>query len=139
MIYRASREIQDAFTAADLKCQITENGNNSIVRAGVSGQDTEYTVLFISRDDDSDVAVRVYDLVKFNGSKLKSMERVANALNRQYRFVRFVVDKSDNTLGLEFDFPERTPDVGKSAVEIFIRIMKMVDDTYKEMMKAIWS
>lgn len=147
MIYRATKEIEQAFLAVDLKCQIGEREETSHVIAGVSGNECQYRVLYISRDDDSDVSVRVFNLIQFPEEKLPQMLIKTNEMNNKYRFVKFVLDKSDNTIGIEFDFPLSQGNVGEMAKEILFRLMRMIDGNpekgeqgvYSEFMSAVWS
>lgn len=136
-MFQASKKIQEAFQAANLKCSVEEQEGRSIVRAGVSGKQTNYRVLFISRDEDNDVEVRVFSLVKFPADKRDAGLNAVNECNRKYRYLKFVID-DDNDVNVEFDFPVRTKEPGSVAVEILIRIMKIVDDVYPVFMRSIW-
>lgn len=63
-----------------------------------------------------------------------------NALNAQYRFVKWVIDK-DGDIHLEFDMPSETPAVilGDLAIEVFLRMVKIADDAYPTIMRKIWA
>ena len=138
-MHQATRAIIDAFNEKDIKYAVEENDKFSYVKAGFHSETgTPVTVMFISSDEDNDVAVFTDSLVKLPEAKLPELFRVVNELNRDCRYLKFVVNK-DNDLRVEFDLPIRTDNVGPVAVEIFIRVMKTVDEKLPIMMKAIWA
>ncbi len=138
-MHQATRAIIDAFNEKDIKYAVEENDKFSYVKAGFHSETgTPVTVMFISSDEDNDVAVRANSLVKLPESKLPELIMVVNDLNREYRYIKFVVNK-DNELRAEFDMPIRTDNVGPVAVEIFIRFMQIIDKALPILMKAIWA
>ena len=98
----------------------------------------DYKIRFINRDDDADTSVRVFSLVSVEDSHRASVMEALNTLNNKYRYIKFVLD-DDNDVNLEYDYPLNCPNPAASAEELVIRIVKMVDDSYPEIMRAIWS
>lgn len=138
MIYRATEEIYEEFQQKDFHGRIAEGKESSRVIAGISGKFNSYELQFISYDDDSDVAVRAFDLIKFPEEKLPEIRRLANAYNLEYRFVKFTIDAEHFTVDMGYDFPEHTDNVGELAVECIIRFMRIVDDVYPTFMRCVW-
>lgn len=95
-----------------------------------------YRIRFISRDDDNDVAVRVFGMVTIDEDDWNKVLPAINKLNAKYRYVKFVLD-SDGDVNLEYDYLVRCPDPAVSAKEIVIRIVKIVDEAYPELMRAV--
>ncbi len=138
-MFQATNAIMEAFDEKGIKYAPRETEKYSLVKAGFKSEaGTSVEVYFVSRDEDNDVAVFTDSLVKLPEAKLPELFRVVNELNRDCRYLKFVVNK-DNDLRVEFDLPIRTDNVGPVAVEIFIRVMKTVDEKLPIMMKAIWA
>ena len=97
-----------------------------------------YRIRFISTDNDSDVAVRVFGLLRVEETKKSKMLSAINEINAQFRYVKFVMD-DNNDISVQYDFPVRTVRVEASAEEILIRFVKIIDDAYPMMMRALWS
>lgn len=137
-MFRATREVVKAFQEVNFKCKVEEADGISLVKAGVSGKQTTYQIHFISTDDDNDVAVRVVAFVKGVPEKRVQLLEAANACNERFRFVKFVLDQ-EGRVNVEADIPQRVTNVGPVAVEITVRIMRILDEAYPVFMKALWS
>ena len=138
MIFQATQEIYDAMMEADLKCRIQESDESSAVIAGVRGENCDFDILFISRDNDSDASMRIFNLAKFPADKMPAICTAVNECNGKYRYLRFTAD-DDNTITAGYDFPVRIDNVGTCAVELCMRAMDIVDNCYPIIMKAIYS
>ena len=97
-----------------------------------------YRIRFISTDDDNDVTVRVFGLVRVEQEKRAALLSVINEINRKYRYFKFYMD-DDGDINLQYDFMINCPDPAASAEETVIRIYKMVDDVYPQLMRAMWA
>ena len=97
-----------------------------------------YRIRFISRDDDHDVAVRVFSLVSVEPDCQNKILSTVNELNAQYRFVKFAMD-DDGDINLEYDYPVSDPNPAASARELVIRISNIVDEAYPKLMRAMWA
>ena len=139
MVYKATKAIAEALEAKGIKYSVNELSKSSNVKVGVSGKNvSHFDIRFISSDDDNDVSVRVYSLVKVPEAKLETMLEKLNEMNDQYRYARFHVD-SDNEVTVSFDMALCVDNVGDIAFELVARLMKIVDDSYPDLMKIIWS
>lgn len=137
-MFRATQEIYDAFREEELKCHVVEKAESSYVVAEGRTKLTNLKAMFISKDDDSDVAMRLYDFVQFDEALTEKVMMVTNEINTQYRYLKFYVDTRDNSVTVEWDFPVRCDNVGAVAVEMLFKLIKVTDDIYREFMKAIW-
>lgn len=94
-------------------------------------------VLFVSVDDSNAVMVRLFGIISnVEEDKIGEMLQVINECNGQYRYAKFFLD-SESDINIEYDFPARTDDshIGPMACEIFVRIMRIVDECYPKLMK----
>lgn len=140
MVYRATQYIANEFTRKDLKFDVRETENSSLVSITCNGDNVKsLNVLFISRDNDPDVAVRAFALGTFPAEKRQKGINLANDLNREYRYLKFALD-NDGDLNAEFDFPLRCSisEVGDLAMELLSRCLKIVDEAYPKIMQALW-
>lgn len=142
MIYKASRLIVEEFDRNDIKYggKIQEYDDSSLVEAGFRIDNGPFVIArFISRDDDNDVAVRVFAIISVNEEKRQQVLQEVNAVNCKVRHIKFLLDE-DGDLNAEYDFPVNLADeqVGKVAVEMFARLMHILNDLYPDSMRAMW-
>ena len=139
MIRPATMAIQKTFDEKNIKYRVNQVGDSSIVEAGfVLDNGPNVIVRFISRDDDNDVAVRVFDLVKVKEDQQETMIKVINDLNKEFRFLKFVIHDS-GSVHVENDLYLRTENVGEVAAEMFVRYMQILKQAYPKLMKALWA
>jgi hypothetical protein len=115
----------------------TETSSNAWLQFGIKNGGS-YRIRFISRDDDNDVAVRIFSLVTIDKEKQDKVLPVINNLNNKYRYVKFILD-NDGDVNVEYDYLVKCPDPAVSAKELIIRIVKIVDEAYPELMRAMWA
>ena len=140
MMYRATRRIYEELRKdSGLKVFTEEIGNSSVawLQFGVKNGGS-YRIRFISKDDDNDVAVRIFGLIKVSDSQKSRLLPVINSLNSKYRYAKFVLD-DDGDLNVEYDYLVRCPDPAASAREIVVRFVQIVDESYPELMRAMWA
>ncbi len=140
MMYRATRRIYEELRKdSGLKVFTEEVGNSSVawLQFGVKNGGS-YRIRFISKDDDNDVAVRIFGLIKVSDFQKSRLLPVINSLNSKYRYAKFVLD-DDGDLNVEYDYLVRCPDPAASAREIVVRFVQIVDESYPELMRAMWA
>ena len=138
-MFKATEEIKRAFDARKLKYHIMDNGEVSAVEAGISGEKySGLEVVFFSPDDDNDVAVRIMKICKVPSDRMAHMLVAVNKCNEKFRYVKLVIDK-DRDVNLEYDMPLKNENVGDIAVEMLVRIMKMMEEIYPVLMKAMYA
>lgn len=140
--FNATNRIVETFERNDLKFHVTNVNGREQVLAGFSVDNGPNVVMkFISRDDDNDVAARIFGLVS-NTPKEKRFRvmEACNILNRKIRYLKFYLD-IDGDINVEYDFPLRSSDdcIGEMAFEIFIRTMKILDAEYEIFIKALYT
>jgi hypothetical protein len=136
-MYRATREIYEAFQDADLKCVVKELDHSSILLAGIAGKHTSFDVAFVSKDNDNDVSLRVLDLVHIDPMLMTPLLHAVNKLNSKYRYAKFVVDEEEAAVSLFFDFPLNAKNTGPIALELLSRVSKIVDDAYPVLVQYV--
>lgn len=141
MIYKATRLIKQEMDDAGIKYAMHESEERSYISAGFGiDNGPSVRVDFISRDDDNDVAMRVFGLLNnVAADKADAVLKVVNECNSSYRFLKFVFDK-DNDVNIEYDFPTSLGDkeVGRTACVLFANVWSIAEKVYPEFMKAIW-
>lgn len=142
MIYKATKLLAQAMEEKGITHAIDEHDAGSIIIVGFSVENGPLVrVRFISFDDENDIAIRLIGLVNnVSEEKVPKMLEVLNECNREFRYLKFILDK-DRDVDVEYDIPKTSLDdsVGVEACEIFIRTMSIVDKVYPKLMKVIWS
>lgn len=139
--FKATSLIAEAFEKNDITFEVEETSSMEIVSAKfyIDGGPS-VSERFISHDDGNDVDVRVTRLIyKVPEAKRSRVLEACNTLNYKIRHLKFVLD-DDGDVNIEYDFPVNTPDsgVGEMAVEIFARTVRVLDNEFGVLMKAIY-
>ena len=98
---------------------------------------SSYRIRFISKDDDNDVSVRVFGLVRVETEEKPRILAALNELNVKYRFVKFCCD-NDGDVNVEYDYPVNSISPAASAKEMVIRFTQIIDEAYPVLMRALW-
>ncbi len=137
MVYQATQAIYDTFKAHDLECGIEARDEFSAVHIGINVKTTSFEARFISRSEENDVALRIFNLLKFPPERTESMLLAVNDCNNRFRFLRFIVDTENNTVDAAYDFTVSAEEIGDAAHELLMRSAGIIDDCYPELLKEI--
>ena len=140
-MFKATQAIYTALKASRLELKVftDENEAQSVVWLQFPVKNgPPYRIQFISRDDDNDVAVRIFSLIHVESSQIEKVLPAINEVNTKYRYVKFVIDK-DGDINVEYDFLVKALNVDNCAEEIVIRFVKILDEAYPVLMHALWA
>lgn len=96
-------------------------------------------IVIIVDDDDESIGIRSFNYVKFPVSKIDAIYKACSQMSRKYRWIKFYVDESDNTVTLAVDAVIQLETAGAEALELSGRMITIGDEAYPEFMKIIWS
>lgn len=138
-MYKASAIIRDTFEAKKLKCRVGEVGSLSYVELPMTGDNLTVVLNYLSADDDNDVQVRTDPFAHFPADRIADGRKLANKMNQEYRFIKFVVDDDGDMLA-QYDLPVhlQTKDLGEAAIEAMVHFVKIIDESYPNVMKTLW-
>ncbi len=137
-MYAAVEEIIEVFKEHSIVFHIQENEESIRIVASVIVDYTSFTMYFIVNGDSNDVAVRVPHFVRFKKQNRRDMLQIANRMNDRFRFCKFTVNDEAEAVTIEYDFAEKTENIGESCEEIFRLVMQIAEKAYPEFMRAIW-
>ena len=137
MVYPATQAIYDALKEHDLECGIEARDEFSAVHVGINTKNASFEARFISRSEENDVALRIFNLMKYPSERTESMLLAVNQCNFKFRYLRFSLDTNNNTVDASYDFTMATDDIGEVAYELLMRSASIIDDSYPELMKEI--
>lgn len=140
MVHQATRAIQAYLSRTTmLNVYVEEDDTFSAVCLDrTTGYGSQYTIRFISQDEDNDVAVRVFDLLSVKEPSRGRVLPVINSLNNRFRYVKFTLEQ-DGSVNAEYDYPVPTIHPANSAQEMIGHFTRIIDEAYPELMKALWS
>lgn len=117
-----------------------ERTKKDIVKVRYSGDNMDtIEVQYFFNDDCEDAAIRVFNMCRVPKDKIAGIYRVISAQNNHYRFAKFCLDESDNTIQMEMDPVFRANDVAEICLELLSRSVNICDEAYTEFMKFIYS
>ena len=138
--FNATNLIAKTFEEREMKFHVVNMYGHEEVLAGFHVDNGPKVIMkFISRDNDNDVAVRIFGLVNAPTEKRGRVMEACNMLNRKIRFMKFYVD-TDGDINVGYDFPVRASDdcIGEMAFEIFVRTMQILNQEYELFNKALY-
>lgn len=140
--FKATNLIAETFEKRGVKFDVVSHHGSEQILAGFSVDCGPNVIMrFISCDNDNDVAARIYGLISNTPKdKRDRIMEACNVLNHKIRYMKFYLD-ADGDINVEYDFPVQSPDdgIGEMAVEIFVRMMKVLDSEYSIFMKALYT
>ncbi len=111
----------------------------SRLRIIYSGENLQTIPLVVAFDDDGDGEVEFfcYQIANIKTEKIPAILFVCNELNCTYRWVKFFVDKDRDVICradaiIDFDT------VGEECLKIVLLAIRIVDEAYPKIMKAMW-
>ena len=142
MVFNATRLLDEEFKTHNLKYSIRENENVQIVDVPIGIQHGPSVIIhYITSEQGNDLTILITNLIHNvpEEKRIRMLETI-NSLNKEYRFIKFTLD-SDNDLDVNVDFPSTTSDesLGQMAYEMFIRIMRIMEDAYPIIARALYS
>jgi len=140
--FHATNLIAAAFEQHGLDFDVVSRSNCEHLMAGFPVEcGPRVLVRFMSTDDLNDVAMRIFGLIShIPPEKRLPVLEACNTLNNKIRFLKFTLD-SDGDVNVEYDFTEKSADVciGKMALELFLRTVRILDSEYVVLANALYS
>ncbi len=137
MIYPATDEIYAAMQEQDFHCGIEARESSSVLHVGVNIKTTSFEALYISRSEKNDVAMRIYNLLKFPPEKMDAMLEAVNEANKQFRFFKFSIDSDSYSVDAAYDFTIEAGNLGECACELLLRAAGIIDQCYPAFMEIL--
>lgn len=128
---------QSYFESKEMHCQ-TIDGKDNLLLLNIRAENLELKVLMDFTEDGKYVTIKIYNLCKFPADKTNQMYKLCSELNKEYKWAKFYVDESDNTLTAQDDAIIQLDTCGAECYELSARLVLIVDEVYPRMMKTIW-
>ena len=94
--------------------------------------------VFFDKDGGHTIAFKCWDVGSFKDESRYSKGLVlCNALNAKYRWAKFYLD-DDSDIVVESDAIVNESTVGPVCMEIVLRLIRIIDESYPEFMKVRW-
>ena len=128
-------ELRHLLDEKEIKYRVV-NSNRIII--GICGDDLpNQDITFIFNDEDTDVGIRAFSIVKVPESKKLQAIASCEALNMAVRFIKFCIDQ-DNDLNAEIDAIIEPYTAGKICFNHLVRLTEVLKRVYPIIMNAIW-
>ncbi len=133
-------EMTKAFLAS-ADCPYEEVREGETLRLVVGNIDNKGSVEVLAHFDDNEktVALSSYNLCSVPENKKKAVFKLCSELNKRFRWVKFYLDKDDNTITAEDDAIVSPESAGEEVLELTLRMAHIIGDVYPEIMKTIWA
>lgn len=121
----------------NIRCQISEDGTNMRVAFKADNKGSMDIIVVFDEGNDS-VGLRSFDFCSFPAEKKPVMYEICSKMNKDYRWVKFYVDESDNTITLADDAVIDLETCGEEVYELIGRMLTIGDEAYPAFMKNVW-
>ena len=120
---------------------VKQAGDSGEVLIGGFAMENREGMMIIMHFDEDDGSAKVItqDLAKIPDNAVEKMYKVINDLNKRFRWIKFYIDDSDNTITAEDDAVIQLDSCGQEMLRCCIQLAKIADDAYPIIMKAIYS
>ncbi|MCD7884948.1 MAG: YbjN domain-containing protein, partial [Lachnospiraceae bacterium] len=127
------------FESKGLKVKVTgDNEDVLIAYFGCKNVDTLQIVLFFN-EKGTNVHIMGREFCKVSEEKKPAMYKVCSELNSKFRWVKFYINETDNTVIAEDDAVIQLDSCGAECFELMLRMSSIVDEAYPILMKANWA
>lgn len=109
------------------------------IRTGYTCEHVTISVIIIFDDNNQTVGLKSFNYVKFPEEKKQKMFEICSKMNYKYRWVKFYVDETDNSVTLSDDAYIDLETCGEEIYELIGRMCGIGDEAYPEFMKTVWS
>ena len=136
-VNRVEREL----TEQELAFEHIDDSENPVIALSFGGGDFSFTHLVVHLVFDEDGASAQIATSPVTSAPVEKAARVLlalNDLNSKYRWVKFFLD-SDNDVIVNADVVFNEENVAQACVEMLVRTVNIIDETYSDVMKALWS
>ena len=137
-MFQTTTEIAALLKERCIKYELAENDKFSTAKVGINTKHCAVVFHFISTNDSGDFAMRIFGLLRALEEKRDALVRTCNALNRKFRFVKFIVAE-DGMVNVEFDLPAAVENPAQAALEILQRTLNILEEAYPELMRTMWA
>ncbi len=108
------------------------------VGCGVTGKTTQVDFHLFFDQDSHSVSIRAFKLFIVPIDKKLAVMNQMNAINAEYRWVKFFVD-GDAWMNLQTDALINAETAGPVCLELIMRAINIVDEAYPKFMHEIWA
>ncbi len=139
MANMSAKMVASYFTNEGLKFEV-DGDDEEVIRISFNADNLERIRLSLFfNEENTNVAVRVFNLCKVEESKKPAIYAACNKLNDDYRWAKFCIDEEDNTVTVATDGVIRMDVAGEIAHELVMRLVNITDEAYPILMKALWA
>lgn len=132
--------VREAFEVNGLKYKEFNEmpDGNTVMVAGFAGKMTNFDMLLIFDKQDHTMVIRVGKLARIPIDRKYDVLTALNDLNRNYRWARFYAD-DEELVTVQIDRIISTGENADAVMELIFRLLRILDDGYPRIMKAIWA
>ena len=137
---KTTKNFLDCLEEKEIKYQCEEREGKrdwvSVRFSGESAPSVEVQLFF--HEDEDDVALRSFSIVRVPQEKAAGMLTLLNSLMEEYRWLRLYLDE-DNEVTAAIDAVISADTAGPVSFELLMRMVGIVDDIYPRLMKELWA
>ncbi|MBE5807130.1 MAG: hypothetical protein E7317_02185 [Clostridiales bacterium] len=114
-----------------------DNGSSLVVCGFTGKQNNRYDVAVIFDANEKSAGLRIFKLAVASEEKREEVLKAINDINNTFRWTKFTLH-DDGDINVEIDALINQETVGRVMVELMLRMAKIVDDAYPQLMHALW-
>lgn len=135
----AAAKIYEAFLQSDNVNYSYIDEEEMIMRVGWKLDNTKIADYIMFDEDSEYIQLQGRDFIQIPENKYDLMLDVINDTNREYRWVKFCLDKEGGSIIAMVDAIIQLDTCAEEIDELMHRMNSIVDDAYTKFMKALWA
>lgn len=132
----AAKIVAQFFESKEMSAQVIDD---NVLRLGWDFKGGSMAIFFHFDETDTHVHLEGYDFIKVPEDKFDNMYKVLNECNDTYTHIKFVLDTKRKEINARDDDVIQLDTCGPECLELMIRMVKVVEDAYPTLMKALWA
>lgn len=122
----------------DLRCKVLEE-DLSVLSVGWKLDNTRTTIFFQFNDECTNVHIEAREFLTVPEDKLGKTLVSVNAMNIEYRWVKFTLNAEKGEVVAECDAVIQLDSCAEEVFELMLRTTHIIDESYPSFQKAMWA
>ncbi len=131
------KKITEYLESKDIRYILSDDDKRLELR--FSAKNADVIPVLMNCQEEEDCEFFVYNYCKFPEEKREKMYELCSKMNKKFRWLRFFVDESDNTITIATDLLINPDSCADDVYTILAKIVRIGDFAYPEFMKTIWT
>ena len=139
MANTAAKLVSTYFTSQGINHKLAGDNEEAILTGFNMDNLSSIEILIVFDEDGNACRIWTHDFCRVPEDKRTDLLKTINKLNQHYRWVKFYINNEDGDIYVDMDAVIDMETCGEECEELVLRLCRIVDEAYPEIMKNMWS